>query len=68
MDVEEIGWIDLANDKDKWRVLMYAVMQIRVKRSVGTFFYWLRNYWLPKKNYVPWSWLHLNQPFLLLRI
>jgi hypothetical protein len=35
MDLREIGWdgmdwIDLAQDRDKWRVLEYTVMNLRV--------------------------------------
>jgi hypothetical protein len=35
MDLREIGWggmdwIDLAQDKDKWRALMNTVMNLRV--------------------------------------
>ena len=27
---EDMDWIDLAEDRDRWRVLMNAVMEIRV--------------------------------------
>jgi hypothetical protein len=35
MDLQEVGcgdmdWIDLAQDKDRWQVLVNAVMNIRV--------------------------------------
>jgi hypothetical protein len=35
MDLREIGWggadrIDLAQDRDRWRVLVYTVMNLRV--------------------------------------
>jgi hypothetical protein len=35
MDLSEVGsgstdWIDLAHDKDMWRALVYAVMNLRV--------------------------------------
>jgi hypothetical protein len=37
MDLREVGWggggadwIDLAQDRDRWRALMYTVMNLRV--------------------------------------
>jgi len=35
MDLQEVGcegmdWIDVAPDRDKWRALVYAIMNIRV--------------------------------------
>jgi hypothetical protein len=35
MDLREVGWegvywIDLAQDKDRWRALVYTVMNLRV--------------------------------------
>jgi hypothetical protein len=35
MDLREVGWggvdwIDLAQDRDKWRALVYTVMNLRV--------------------------------------
>jgi hypothetical protein len=35
MDIEEVGrgsmdWIDMAQDRDRWRVLMSAVMNLQV--------------------------------------
>jgi hypothetical protein len=29
-DVEDMDWIDLAKDRDRWRVLVNAVMNLRV--------------------------------------
>jgi hypothetical protein len=33
----ETDWIDLAQDRDQWRVLMKTVMNFRVPYSVGKF-------------------------------
>jgi hypothetical protein len=30
MDLREIDWIDLAQDRDQWRALMNTVMNLRV--------------------------------------
>jgi hypothetical protein len=28
--VEDVDWIDLAQDRDRWRALVYTVMNLRV--------------------------------------
>ena len=37
MEWEDMGWIDLAEDRDRWRALVDALMNLRVPQNAGNF-------------------------------
>jgi hypothetical protein len=47
MDLQEVGfvgmnWIDLAGDRNRWRVLVNAVIEVSCSIKCGEFLDWLR--------------------------
>jgi hypothetical protein len=53
MEGEDVDWIQLVQDTDKWQALVNMVVTVRVSYKAGTFFGYLRIYQLPKKVSTP---------------
>jgi hypothetical protein len=58
MDLREIGWdgmdwIDLVQDRDRWRALVDTVMNLGFHKMLGLFLEWLHSWRLLKKGSAP---------------
>jgi hypothetical protein len=49
-----IDWIDLAEDRDRWRALVYKVLNLRVPQNVGNFLSSLGHF-----SFSGWTLLHV---------
>jgi len=59
MNLQEVGcggmdWIDLAQDRDRWRGLVNVVTYLRGSVKCGEFLDWLRTGQLLKKESAAW--------------
>ena len=60
MDLQEVGggcedWMELAQDRDRWRALVSTVMNLGVSNKAGNFLTSCRTSYLLKKDSAPWS-------------
>jgi hypothetical protein len=52
---ENVNWIRLAEDRDRWRALVNTVMDFSDSIKWWKILEWLSNYWLFKKGSAPRS-------------
>jgi hypothetical protein len=50
-----MGWINLVQDRDQWRALVNAILNLRAPLKSWEILEQLRDCWFLKKDLAPWS-------------